>query len=280
MSTGVGTVDADHALQKKLCEIVTSKTGIQLPENKRTMIEGRLRKRVRALGMPNLRTYLTMVMDEGLLDTELPHIINVMTTNKTDFFREDAHFTYLVQHILPKHSVALPFKVWSAASSSGEEAYTTAMVLAEHAKRKAGFKYSIAGTDLSTEIVAKARRGIYTPDDVADIPEGLRAEYLEAGHDSVGRPLSRVVKALRDRVKFTQMNLMDKAYPVERNMDVVLLRNVLIYFDEATQRKVVASVTDHLKPGGYLFVGHSETSVASDRRLVQKAAAVFRKEVQ
>lgn len=277
MKTGV--IDADRALQKKLCEIVTSRTGIQLPENKRTMIEGRLRKRVRALGVRDLRTYLTMVMDEGLLDTELPHIINVMTTNKTDFFREDAHFSYLVQHILSKHPATRPFKVWSAASSSGEEAYTTAMVLSEHAKRKPGFNFSIVGTDLSTTVLAKARRAVYTPDDVAAIPEGLRDHYMEDGHDSVGRPLSRVIKSVRDRVKFAQMNLMDPSYGVERNMDVVLLRNVLIYFDDKTQRKVVSSVTDHLKPGGYLFVGHSETSVATDKRLVQKAAAVFRKEV-
>ncbi|WP_321829990.1 CheR family methyltransferase [Thalassovita sp.] len=273
-----GTLEADRVLQKKLCEIVTSKTGIQLPENKRTMIEGRLRKRVRALGVRDLRTYLSMVMNDGMLDTELPHIINVMTTNKTDFFREDAHFDYLVRNVLPEHAAGRPFKVWSAASSSGEEAYTTAMVLTEHAKRKPGFTYSIIGTDLSTEVVRKARKGIYTPEEIVDVPDDMQALYMEQGHDSVGRPLSRVVKQLRDRVGFAQMNLMDKAYPVEKNLDVVFLRNVLIYFDEATQHQVVSSVTNHLKPGGYLFVGHSETSVASDPRLVQKSAAVFRKE--
>lgn len=273
-----GTLEADRVLQAKLCEIVTRKTGIQLPENKRTMIEGRLRKRVRALGVRDLRTYLGMVMNEGLLDTELPHIINVMTTNKTDFFREDAHFDFMVRHVLPAHQAGRPFKVWSAASSSGEEAYTTAMVLNEHAKQKPGFMYSIVGTDLSTEVVRKARKGIYTPEEIVDVPDEMRALYLEEGHDSVGRPLMRVVKQLRDKVGFAQMNLMDASYPVERQMDVVFLRNVLIYFDEATQHRVVSSVTDHLKSGGYLFVGHSETSVAVDPRLVQKSAAVFRKE--
>lgn len=276
MSTA--TLEADRVLQKKLCEIITSKTGIQLPENKRTMIEGRLRKRVRALGIRDLHTYLNMVMNEGLLETELPQIINVMTTNKTDFFREDAHFDYLVRNVLPGHPAGQVFKVWSAASSSGEEAYTTAMVLNEHGKRTPGFNFSIVGTDLSTEMVRKARKGVYTPEEVVDVPDDMRALYLEEGHDSVGRQLTRVVKQLRDRVGFAQMNLMDKAYPVEKMMHVAFLRNVLIYFDEATQRRVVSMVTDHLKPGGYLFVGHSETSVASDPRLVQKAAAVFRKE--
>lgn len=273
-----GTIEADRELQKQLCEIVTRRSGIQLPENKRTMIEGRLRKRVRALGVRDLRTYLNMVMKEGMLDTELPHIINVMTTNKTDFFREDAHFDYMVKHILSAHSGTAPFKVWSAASSTGEEAYTTAMVLSEHAKRKPGFTYSIIGTDLSTEVVRKARKGIYTPDEAIDVPDSFRKNYLEEGHDKLGRPLTRVVKQLRDRVGFAQMNLMDKSYPVEKGMDVVFLRNVLIYFDEPTQHRVVSSVANHLKPGGYLFVGHSETSVASDPRLVQKSAAVFRKE--
>lgn len=273
-----GTIEADRALQKKLCEIVTSKTGIQLPENKRTMIEGRLRKRVRALGVRDLRTYLNMVMNEGMLETELPQIINVMTTNKTDFWREDAHFDYMIRTVLPEFTANRAFKVWSAASSSGEEAYTTAMVLSEHAKRKPGFNYSIIGTDLSTEIVRKARKGIYTPEEIADVPDDMRKLYLEEGHDSVGRPLCRVVKQLRDRVGFAQMNLMDRSYPVEKNLDVVFLRNVLIYFDDQNQRRVVSGVTDHLKPGGYLFVGHSETSVASDPRLVQKSAAVFRKE--
>jgi chemotaxis protein methyltransferase CheR len=152
------------------------------------------------------------------------------------------------------------------------------MVLNEHSKRTPGFNFSIVGTDLSTEMVRKARKGIYTPEEVVDVPDDMRALYLEEGHDSVGRQLTRVVKQLRDRVGFAQMNLMDKTYPVEKMMDVAFLRNVLIYFDEATQRRVVSSVTDHLKPGGYLFVGHSETSVASDPRLIQKAAAVFRKE--
>ena len=273
-----GTIEADRALQKKLCEIVTSKTGIQLPENKRTMIEGRLRKRVRALGVRDLRTYLNMVMNEGMLETELPQIINVMTTNKTDFWREDAHFDYMIRTVLPECTASRAFKVWSAASSSGEEAYTTAMVLSEHAKRKPGFNFSIIGTDLSTEIVRKARKGIYTPEEIVDVPDDMRKLYLEEGHDSVGRPLCRVAKQLRDRVGFAQMNLMDRSYPVEKNLDVVFLRNVLIYFDDQTQRRVVSNVTNHLKPGGYLFVGHSETSVASDPRLVQKSAAVFRKE--
>ena len=276
MTTNV--MSANRELQKKLCEIVTKATGIQLPENKTTMIEGRLRKRVRATKTPDIKTYLKAVMEDGLLEAELPHIINVLTTNKTDFFRENAHFKYMVQNILPKHPVSRAFKVWSAASSTGEEAYTTSMVLAEFAKRASGFQYSILGTDLSTTVVSKARKGVYTMEEIVDVPGDMQDKYLEMGHSSDGKKLARVVKSLRDRVSFANMNLMARSYPVDKQMDVVMLRNVLIYFDEPTQHRVVTSVADHLRPGGFLFVGHSESAVVTDPRLKQLAAAVFRKE--
>ncbi|MYM55652.1 CheR family methyltransferase [Thalassovita mangrovi] len=271
-------VAVDRELRQKLCSIVTQKTGIQLPENKSAMIEGRLRKRIRAVGVPDIRTYLEMVFDGGHLANELPHIIDVLTTNKTDFFRESPHFDFMVKHILPAHRAGRAFRFWSAASSTGEEAYTTAMVMAEHAKRQPGFQFSILGTDISSTVVTKARQGVYSRDDIVDIPRPMQDEYLELGHSSDGRALARVIKPLRERVKFAQMNLTTAPYPVEKNMDVIFLRNVLIYFNDAMQKQVVSAVTDHLRPGGYLFVGHSESAAATDPRLVQKAAAVYRKE--
>lgn len=272
------TMASDRQLQLQLCAMVTKATGIQLPANKATMVEGRLRKRVRATGKTDIKTYLKAVMEDGLLESELPHIINVLTTNKTDFFREAAHFRYLVQNVLPSQPTSRTYKVWSAASSSGEEAYTTAMVLAEFAKSASGFKYSILGTDLSTTVVSKARKGVYTMDEIVDVPQDMQDKYLEMGHSSDGKKLARVVKTLRDNVSFANMNLMARSYPVDKQMDLVLLRNVLIYFDEPTQHRVVSTITDHLRLGGFLFVGHSESGVATDPRLKQLAAAVFRKE--
>ncbi|MDX1781141.1 MAG: CheR family methyltransferase [Thalassovita sp.] len=269
----------DRELRKKLCAIVTQKTGIQLPESKTAMIEGRLRKRIRALGVPDVRTYLRMVFEDGQLKTELPHIIDVLTTNKTDFFRENAHFSFMEKNILPGHPTSRSLKFWSAASSTGEEAYTAAMVFAEHAKRVPGFQFSILGTDISSIVVAKARQGIYARDEIGDIPAACKERYLELGHDSDGRKLARVIKTLRDRVKFANMNLTVTPYPVEKNMDVIFLRNVLIYFDDTMQKNVVSAITDHLRPGGYLFVGHSESAAATDPRLTQCSAAVFRKGV-
>ncbi|CUH65210.1 Chemotaxis protein methyltransferase [Thalassovita gelatinovora] len=273
-------IAADRELRAKLCAIVTEKTGIQLPENKSTMIEGRLRKRIRAVGVPDIRTYLKMVFDDGHLQSELPHIIDVLTTNKTDFFREKAHFGFMEKHILPNHPATRSFKFWSAASSSGEEAYTAAMTFAEHAKRNPGFQYSILGTDISSTVVTKARQAVYTREELVDIPQSMQDQYMEMGHSSNGRELARIVQSLRDKVVFAQMNLTGPKYPVDRNMDVIFLRNVLIYFDEAMQKKVVSNIADHVRPGGYLFVGHSESAVVTDPRLTQCAAAAFRKEVQ
>ncbi|WP_323784413.1 CheR family methyltransferase [Thalassovita sp.] len=272
-------IAADRELRTKLCAIVTEKTGILLPENKSTMIEGRLRKRIRAVGVPDIRTYLRMVFDDGQLQSELPHIIDVLTTNKTDFFREKAHFGFMEKHILPKHSSTRSFKFWSAASSSGEEAYTAAMIFAEHAKRNPGFQFSILGTDISSIVVTKARQAIYTREELVDIPQSMQDEYMEMGHSSDGRELARIVQNLRDKVVFAQMNLTDPNFPVDRNMDVIFLRNVLIYFDEAMQKKVVSKIADHVRPGGYLFVGHSESAAVTDPRLGQCAAAAFRKEI-
>ncbi len=271
-------VAVDRELRKKLCAIVTQKTGIQLPENKSAMIEGRLRKRIRAVGVPDVRTYLELVFEGGQLATELPHIIDVLTTNKTDFFRESAHFDFMTKHILPKHQTRRALRFWSAASSTGEEAYTTAIVFAEYAKRQPGFQFTILGTDISSTVVSKARQGVYSRDEIVDIPKPMQDDYLELGHSSDGRALARVIKPLREKVKFAQMNLTAMPYPVDKNMDVIFLRNVLIYFNDAMQRQVIKAITDHLWPGGYLFVGHSESAAATDPRLTQHAAAVFRKE--
>ncbi|WP_373049943.1 CheR family methyltransferase [Thalassovita aquimarina] len=271
-------VAVDRELRKKLCAIVTQKTGIQLPENKSAMIEGRLRKRIRAVGVPDVMTYLELVFEGGQLATELPHIIDVLTTNKTDFFRENAHFDFMTKHILPKHQTRRALRFWSAASSTGEEAYTTAIVFAEYAKRQPGFQFTILGTDISSTVVSKARQGVYSRDEIVDIPKPMQDDYLELGHSSDGRALARVIKPLREKVKFAQMNLTAMPYPVDKNMDVIFLRNVLIYFNDAMQRQVIKAITDHLRPGGYLIVGHSESAAATDPRLTQHAAAVFRKE--
>lgn len=258
--------------------LITQVTGIQMPENKQSMIEGRMRRRFSALGLPSMDAYLDHLFDGQRLDAEMPHIVDLMSTNKTDFFREPAHFKWLMHKIMPEHPTQQPMRIWSAASSSGQEAYTIAMLMAEYALQHPGFKYGILGTDISKGIVEEARAGVYTEDQLVDIPEPLLDRYFVMGHNSKGLRCGRVQKNLRDRVKFEQMNLIHGDYPVDKELDVVFLRNVLIYFDTPTQTRVIKEITDHVKVGGHLFVGHSESMVVTDSRLKQVSFAVFKKE--
>lgn len=258
--------------------LVTQVTGIQMPENKQSMIEGRMRRRFAALGLPSMDAYLDHLFDGKGLDAEMPHIVDLMSTNKTDFFREPAHFKWLMHKIMPEHPTQQPMRIWSAASSSGQEAYTIAMLMSEYALQNPGFKYGILGTDISQGIVEEARAGVYSEDQLLDIPDALLDRYFVMGHNSKGLRCGRVQKTLRDRVKFEQINLIHGDYPVDKELDVVFLRNVLIYFDTPTQTRVIKEITDHVKVGGHLFVGHSESMVVTDSRLKQVSFAVFKKE--
>ncbi|NVO24613.1 chemotaxis protein CheR [Donghicola sp. C2-DW-16] len=272
------TETAEDSRKARFRAIVTQATGIQMPASKQSMIEGRMRRRFSSLGLSNMDAYLEHLFEQNALKDELPHIVDLMSTNKTDFFREPAHFKWLMHKIIPEHPAGQPFKMWSAASSSGQEAYTAAMLLSEHARKDTSFKYGILGTDISQGIVDEARAGVYSEDQLLDIPEALIDRYFVMGHNSKGLRCGRVVKTLRQRVRFEQMNLIHGNYPVDTNLDVIFLRNVLIYFDVPTQTRVIRDITDHLKIGGHLFVGHSESMVVTDSRLKQVSFAVFKKE--
>jgi chemotaxis protein methyltransferase CheR len=265
----------------RLSTLMTRKTGIRLPAGKRTMMEGRLRKRMRALGQTSLAGYCRFLFDENGLEAEITHMIDAVTTNKTDFFREPEHFAFLRRQIVPdclaRHRGRTKplIKVWSAASSNGAEAYTTAMVLADMAGGPSGrFDFSILGTDISTEILAHARRAIYSDDFVSPVPADLQRRFVMRARDKAVRDV-RIVPELRHRVSFMHMNLLDDDYPVDGNVDVIILRNVLIYFDKPTQQAVVTKLLRHLRPNGYLILGHSETMIGGAVPVRQLAPAVF-----
>lgn len=273
------TIDPPNlSMRAQFRALITSVTGIQMPESKQSMIEGRMRRRITTLGIRNFDDYLDLVFAKNGKDQELPFIVDLMSTNKTDFFREPAHFDLLMNKVLPGHPRARAFKLWSAASSSGEEAYTSAMVLSEFQRRHSDFVYAILGTDIADSVLKKARLGIYSEEILSEVPDALRERYVIPGRDKKGRACGRITAQLRQRIRFESMNLVLGNYPVDSDIDVALLRNVLIYFDDATQQKVVSEITDHIRIGGYLFVGHSETMVVSDPRLKQVAFAVFKKE--
>jgi chemotaxis protein methyltransferase CheR len=258
---------------EKLARQVTDHTGIRLPATKKQMVEGRLRKRAHALGL-DLTAYCERLLDGAVPATEFQHVVDAITTNKTDFFREPDHFEYLAGRAVPQVMKKAPglLKVWSAACSTGAETYTLAMVLADLAGRDR-FRFAILGTDICTTVLAAAERAVYDMDVVHPIPQGLQRRYLLRGRraDEV-----RIVPELRRLVRFAHLNLMDGNYPVDRDVDIIFLRNVLIYFDKPTQMAVLRKLIGHLRPGGFLFLGHSESMVGTEMGLEEVGPAIFR----
>lgn len=271
-----------HRNFQRLARFIEGYSGIKMPPSKTTMVEGRLRRRVRATGLATLAEYCDYLFDEEGLDAEAIHLIDAVTTNKTEFFREPEHFRFLVDHAVPqlmaeRRNGARPiFKVWSSACSSGAEPYTLAMILDDLGRRFSGLRASITATDICTEVLDIALRGIYTESMIRPVPPEFRRRYVLRAKDP-SRQQVRIVPELRAMVQFARLNLMDAHYPVERDMDIIFCRNILIYFDKPTQEAVLLRLTDHLRPGGYLFLGHSETLAGFHLPVAPVGPTVFRR---
>lgn len=266
---------------ERLGSIIHGYCGIRMPPVKKTMVEGRLRRRVRALSLPSIHEYCRYLLDEGNLERELVELIDAVTTNKTDFFREIDHFNFLLGEGI-RHLGTLPhrpgrdraMKVWSAACSNGAEPYTIAMVLKEHARTVRDFRFEIVATDICTDVLAAGKLAIYPEEMFGTVPMDIARRYSRQSRDRK-KPTIRIVPELRQCVRFGRLNLMDPAYGLDDNMDVIFCRNILIYFDKDTQQNVLSKLCRHLRPGGLLFVGHSETIAGMDLPLRQMATAVF-----
>lgn len=255
-------------------------TGIQLPPSKRVMIEGRLRRRIRQLGIDCLENYGVHLFEQDGLAGEMPFLVDCVTTNKTDFFREPDHFVFLRDHAVPSllrrsDRTGVDLKIWSAASSTGAEAYTAAMVLATMQEAGLAVRFSILGTDISTEILQQARRAVYPSAMLEPVPTEMRKRYVMRSSDPT-RDEVRIVPQLRRLVQFEALNLMDDSYPFDRDVDVIFCRNVLIYFSRDTQQAVLRRLISHLRPGGYLILGHSESFALDDKTsMIQVSQTVF-----
>jgi chemotaxis protein methyltransferase CheR len=267
----------------RIANLISSEVGIKLPPAKRLMVEGRLRKRVRALNLTSFDDYCDYLFRRDGLGQERTYLINAVTTNKTDFFREPEHFALLEQTLVPE-LIALRrgerdplLKVWSAASSTGAEAYTLAMVLSDLAANRRDFRFAILGTDISTAVLAQGRRAVYPAEMVAPVPPEKQARYVMHARKPGVRPEVRMAPEIRRTVRFAHLNLMASSYPFDRDVDVIFLRNVLIYFDKRDQESVIGRLIEHLRPGGYLALGHSESMVGTTISMRQVAPAVFQK---
>jgi chemotaxis protein methyltransferase CheR len=261
----------------KLSSFIYSNFGIKLPLAKKTMLQSRLLARLKANNIDSYKEYCNFVLSGKCGESEIINMIDLVSTNKTDFYREPAHFDFMKQVILPEfyqNNSEKQFKVWSSASSSGEEAYTIAMVISEFMEGKRKFDFSILGTDISTRILEKAATAIYPLERVDVVPLAQKKKYLLKGKDETN-PLVRIIPDLRTKTRFKRLNLMDNNYDVPKEFDLIFCRNVLIYFDRETQEKVINKLCTHLKVGGYFFLGHSESANGLDVPLRQLKPTIF-----
>lgn len=267
---------------KRFSKFIYEHCGLNLKPTKKTMLSLRLLKRMQVLGINSFSDYYDYVMsDKGRVD-ELAHMTDVITTNKTDFFREPKHFEFLVESALPalqkrKYAPRAKLTVWSAGCSSGEEPYTLAMILYDYFGCNDGRDFSILATDISTRVLAVGKEGIYPAHIVDPVPAILKPKFLMRGKGS-RRGFCRIVPELRNRISFQRLNLIEgNSFKIRQAMDIIFCRNVVIYFDHETQIKLFKKFYAQLTPGGYLFIGHSETLHGINDRFVQVSSSVYRK---
>ncbi len=245
--------------------------GISLSEAKKPLVSGRLAKRLKHHGVARYADYFRLICERDHA-AELQTAVDLLTTNETYFFRESKHFDFLREHIVPEQDGRAPFRVWCGASSSGEEPYTIAMTLAEVLGAK---PWEVLASDLSTRVLATARRGQYPMSRAESIPPEYLRKYCLKG---VGRHEGTflIERTLRERVRFEQINLV-KPLPRLGEFDVIFLRNVMIYFDAPTKREVVARMLPLLKPGGHFIVSHSESLNGITEALRLVSPSIYRK---
>lgn len=251
MSESVPITDTEFALFQRLIYKIA---GISLSDAKKILLVGRLTRRLKQYDFATFSQYYKMLAS-GEHPDEVQAMVDLLTTNETYFFREPKHFEFLRDEIIRKRNSPAAFRVWSAASSSGEEIYTLAMVLAENLPNT---PWEVVGSDISTRVLEKAAAGHYSLDRTEGIPSGYMAKYcLKGVRSNAGTFL--ITPELRKKTSFHQINLMN---PITANIgefEVIFLRNVMIYFDLETKAKVVHNLLPRLKSGGYLIIGHSET---------------------
>ena len=234
---------------KNVQQMLFKKAGINLSDAKEAMVYSRLARRIRARNLRSFNEYLALV---NTSESELEQFINALTTNLTSFFREPHHFTALADY-LRQHNVTT---IWCAASSTGEEPYSIAMVVAEaYGSFKTPVK--IIASDIDSKVLAKARAGVYPLASIAKIPQYRQKQFFHKGKGA-NEGKVKVVDELRNMVQFKKLNLTDGKWDVKGPLDVIFCRNVMIYFDKPTQLKVLQKMVGMLKPSGLYMAGHSE----------------------
>lgn len=279
-----GSVRLSSRLFDELTVFIHDQVGIKITPVKKVMLEGRLQKRLRKLGMRSFEEYCTFLFSEEGRNGELTNMIDEVTTNKTDFFREPAHFNYLTSRVLPtllksdRFTPSNKLTIWSAGCSSGEEPYTIAMVVQDFADTagEESLPFQIVATDISRRVLERGLKAIYEEDRVAPIPMDIKKKFLLRSKNP-GEGLFRIAPEIRSRVSFRRLNFMDSDFGFREKIDIIFCRNVIIYFDKTVQERLLNKFCRCLKPNGYIFMGHSETLFGMDLPLQQVAPTVYRK---
>lgn len=253
------TIPITDSAFKEISQIVYAKYGIHLTEKKRSLVTGRLQSVLKGKGLTSFDQYIDYLQNSD--ESAMSELVNRISTNHTFFFREYAHFDFMMKTALPEFETYHQKKgdknlrVWCAAASSGEEPYTLAMHMMEYfGTGYSQWKAGLLATDISEDALRKAITGQYSSDSVEKIPVEMRQKYFTRNGDNF-----TVTEALKNEVLYRKFNLMTPQFPFKKNFDLISCRNVMIYFDKETKEELVNKLYDQLRPGGYLFIGHSET---------------------
>ena len=266
---------------KFIRDLVYSHSRINLGPDKKELVSARLGKRLRATNITSISDYCRFLQEKECAD-EVSHLIDAISTNHTFFFREKQHFDFLTEVVIPemmkqkRTERATHFKVWSAASSSGEEPYSIALSLAEHFGTVPTWPWRIEATDISHRILQRARIGVYGREVLSKVPAVTVRNHFQKGFGPQEGNY-RIKPHIQEGVTFRQLNLLEGAFPFTEPFHVIFCRNVMIYFDRPTQEELVNKLKAQLIPGGYLFVGHSESLSGVKHSLDIVKPAIYRR---
>jgi chemotaxis protein methyltransferase CheR len=260
-----------------IASLVRDVCGISLHDGKKELVKARLGGRLRHLGLRSFGQYLDYVHAESG-SGELRAMLDALSTNQTSFFREQDHFDFLAENVLPEFVTggrrSQPLRIWSAGCSTGEEPYSIGMTICEVMPEAALRDVRVLATDISCKVLARARQGLYPAERLASVPNWAKTKYF-APHDAAGG-LHAVKAAVRNLVSFGRLNLME-SWPMRGPFDVIFCRNVMIYFDKPTQGRIVGRYWDLLRPGGVLFIGHSESLTGIRHKFQYVQPTVYRR---
>ena len=262
---------------KLVQQLVAEHTGINLTEAKKDLVYGRLSKRIRKLGLSSFQEYINYVNDDH--ESELINFINAITTNLTSFFRENHHFEYLRNKLIPellqRNEDTRKIRIWSAGCSTGEEPYSIAITVLEALEQHPNWDVRILATDLDTNVVATATAGRYTEERITGIDKATKKRWFLKGSGNNSGHV-RVSRELQDIITFRQLNLMNQ-WPMKGSFDIIFCRNVVIYFDKPTQRVLFDRYANILSDNGGLFIGHSETLFKVSERFKSIGNTIYQK---